>query len=237
MFILSLIHIRTNTLMSIISLANSKGGAGKTTVAELIVGTVARAGHRVAVIDADYNETLATWVRGFSLPVDVHTELDEDKLFKLAADLDTEYDLVVIDTAGAAGRSTLFAMAQSDLAIIPVKLSGQDVTEVLKTVTLAGKAGQVTGRNTETRVLLNEYAPRTVIAQHIESQLAEHQLPMMKTRLQDLVAFKEMSLNGEVPSRGSAGAQVRGFIKELADLGVVPAPDPTLVERLLRRAS
>ena len=223
--------------MSIISLANSKGGAGKTTVAELIVGTVAKAGHSVAVIDADYNETLATWAHTFNLPVEVHKELAEDKIFALAADLDDKHDLVVIDTAGAAGRATLFAMAQSDLAIIPLKLSGQDVTEVLKTVNLVGKAGKVTGRNTETRVLLNEYAPRTVIANHIEAQLAEHKLPMMKTRLQDLVAFKEMSLNGEVPSRGTAGAQVRSLMKELAELGVVPAPDPTLVEKLLGRAS
>lgn len=237
MFVLSPLSTRTGVPVSILSLANSKGGAGKTTVAELIVGTVARAGHRVAIIDADYNETLATWARGFNLPVEVHTELDEDKLFQLSAELDAEHDLVVIDTAGAAGRATLFAMAQSDLAIIPVKLSGQDVTEVLKTVTLAGKAGQVTGRNTKTRVLLNEYAPRTVIAQHIEAQLTEHKLPVMKTRLQDLVAFKEMSLNGEVPSRGSAGVQVRALMKELAELGVIPASNSTFVDRLLGRAS
>ena len=64
--------------MSIITIATSKGGAGKTTVARLILAWLARAGFRVAAVDADFNHTLSDWVRTASKqPIDVEHELDE----------------------------------------------------------------------------------------------------------------------------------------------------------------
>ena len=53
--------------MSIITIATSKGGAGKTTLAQVITGTAAKLGLRVAAIDADYNHSLADWVQRLSL--------------------------------------------------------------------------------------------------------------------------------------------------------------------------
>ena len=92
--------------MSIITIATSKGGAGKTTLAQVILGTLAGRGHQVAAIDADYNHTLADWVRTFaSYPIDMHHELDETKIVPLAGELEEKNDLVVIDTAGAAMAS------------------------------------------------------------------------------------------------------------------------------------
>ena len=41
--------------MSIITMAQTKGGAGKTTIAQLIVGVVKAKGYSVAVIDGDVN--------------------------------------------------------------------------------------------------------------------------------------------------------------------------------------
>lgn len=221
--------------MSIITVASSKGGAGKTTIAELIVGTVASKGHRVAVIDADFNHTLASWIRTFDYPIDVHTELDEEAIFKLAPELDEGYDLVLIDTAGAAARATLYSIAQSDLVIVPVKLSGQDVTEAIKTVQLASKASQITQKDTQARVLMNEYKPRTIVAQHIEQQLLDLELPVMRAKLENLVAFKEMSLNGQVPSRWTAGIQVRGFIQELVELDMLPFLERSWIKSVLKR--
>ncbi|MEM7101356.1 MAG: hypothetical protein AAF541_24100 [Pseudomonadota bacterium] len=40
----------------------------------------------------------------------------------------------------------------------------------------------------------------------------------MKQKLNQLVAFQEMSFTGEVPSRGKAGNQVKGLVNELRDM-------------------
>jgi chromosome partitioning protein len=49
--------------MSIITIATSKGGAGKTTLAQIISGAACERGLSVAAIDADYNHSLSDWVR------------------------------------------------------------------------------------------------------------------------------------------------------------------------------
>ena len=49
--------------MPIISFANPKGGAGKTTSALLLAGELAARGARVAIIDADPEKWISQWGR------------------------------------------------------------------------------------------------------------------------------------------------------------------------------
>jgi chromosome partitioning protein len=75
--------------MTIITMATSKGGAGKTTIAQLLLGAVADRGHRVAAIDADLNRTLANWVEVFAgRPITVVAQTDETEIVPLASSLD-----------------------------------------------------------------------------------------------------------------------------------------------------
>ena len=54
--------------MPIVSIANSKGGSGKTTLTTALAVNLARDGYSVAVIDADVNGTFATWHRSATAP-------------------------------------------------------------------------------------------------------------------------------------------------------------------------
>jgi chromosome partitioning protein len=75
--------------MTIITMATSKGGAGKTMIAQLLLGAVADRGHRVAAIDADLNRTLANWVEVFAgRPITVVAQTDETEIVPLASSLD-----------------------------------------------------------------------------------------------------------------------------------------------------
>ena len=47
--------------MTILTIASSKGGPGKTTIAELIVGTLASEGVNVIALDADPTAGLSRW--------------------------------------------------------------------------------------------------------------------------------------------------------------------------------
>ena len=133
--------------MTIITIATSKGGAGKTTLAQLLIGAIAGRGFRVAVIDADYNHSLADWVGIFKrYPVEVATELNETRIIPLAADLNERNDLLVIDTAGAAMQATVFAIGCADLVLIPCQLSSADVVEAAKTQRLIASAAAMSRR-------------------------------------------------------------------------------------------
>jgi len=217
--------------MSIISICTSKGGAGKTTVAEIILGSMVEAGFKAAAIDADYNHTLHDWVTNFSkYEIEAHRELDETKMVALAQELEARNDLVVIDTAGAAGQATVFAIGCADLVLIPVQLSSADVVEAIKTDRLAKSASQMIGRDIPVRVVLTDYKPHTNIAEHIETQVSKAGLIFLPTKLNHLVAFKEMTFTGKVPDTNPAMSLCAFFMDDLRREGMLPTTPAT--ERL-----
>lgn len=208
--------------MSIITIATSKGGAGKTTLAQLLAGTLAGQGHSVAAIDADYNHSFADWVRTFEHPIEVVQELDERNIIPLAELLSNKHELLIIDTAGAAMQATVFAIGCADLVLIPCQLSSADVVEAVKTKRLIDSAAAMTKQDITARVVLTDYQPRTVIAGHVERELDACGLELLPTKLNRLVAFKEMTFTGDVPSDGVAAAQVAALIDDVAALDALP---------------
>lgn len=209
--------------MSIITIATSKGGAGKTTLAQVIIGTIARRGFKVAAIDADYNHSLADWVNTFQPEgVTVETELNETKIIPLAERLSETHDLLVIDTAGAAMQATVFAIGCADLVLIPCQLSSSDVVEASKTQQLIASAAAMTRQTIPSRVVLTDYQAKTVVAGHVERELAACGLKSLEAKLHRLVAYKEMTFTGDVPGEGAAAMQVAALIEEIAALGALP---------------
>ena len=74
--------------MPIVSIANSKGGSGKTTLTTALAVNLACDGYRVAVIDADVNGTFSTWYRSAtSPPMSVTACPDHNKIERIWQDL------------------------------------------------------------------------------------------------------------------------------------------------------
>ncbi len=209
--------------MSIITIATTKGGAGKTTLARLILGRSALSGLKTAALDADFNHTLTDWVTTAARsPITVRHELDETKIVPLVSELHEAHDVVVIDTAGAASQATIFAIGCADLVLVPVAPSSADIVEAIKTVNLIKSAAQMMRKEIPTRVVLTAVQPGTNIAEHIEKEIAKAKLPLLDTRLHRLVAFQEMSFTGIPPTSGLAGLQCSNFLYDLEVLGGLP---------------
>lgn len=209
--------------MSIITIATTKGGAGKTTLARLILGRAALAGFKPAAVDADFNHTLTDWVTAVAKhPITVRHELDETKIVPLVTELHETHDVVVIDTAGAASQATIFAIGCADLVLVPVAPSSADIVEAIKTMNLIRSAAQMLRREVAARVVLTAVQPGTNIAEHVEKEIAKADLPVLGTRLHRLVAFQEMSFTGIPPTSGLAGVQCSNFLDDLEALGGLP---------------
>lgn len=209
--------------MSIITIASSKGGAGKTTIARLILGRLSLSGLQLAAVDADFNHTLTDWVRVASkLDIDVENEMDETQIVPLISRFHEAHDVVVVDTAGAATQATIFAIGCADLVLVPIQTSSADVVEAIKTINLIKSASLMMKREIPARVILTSYQPGTNISAHIEKEVAKAKLPIMETKLNRLVAFQEMSFTGVVPTSGSAGLQSTNLLEEIEALGALP---------------
>lgn len=209
--------------MSIITLATTKGGAGKTTVAQMIIGAVGNEGYSVGVVDCDPNGTLSNWVQECTkLEIDCRHVADDTQIVTEARKLERKNDLVVIDTAGFHSQATIFAVGAADLVLIPVQLSNGDVIEAVKTSRIVKSAGDMSNREIPARVIYTDYTPKTNIAKQVRKKVKKQGLKCLETRLHHLVAFKELTFNGKVPKKGTAGAQGQLLIQELADQGFLP---------------
>ncbi len=196
--------------MNVIAIATTKGGAGKTTLARLILARSALSGLKTAALDADFNRTLTDWIATVAKhPIGSAAWLNETKIVPVVEELHNSHDVVVIDTAGAASQATIFAIGCADMVLVPIAPSSADIVEAIKTVNLIKSASQMLRREVTARVVLTAVQPGTNIAEHIEKEVAKAGLPVLKTRLHRLVAFQEMSFTGIPPVGGLAAFNAR----------------------------
>ena len=116
----------------------------------------------------------------------------------------------------------MFAIGCADLVIIPAQLSSADLIEAVKMRELVKSASSLSKREILHRLLLTDYQPHTNIAEHVDRVIKENALPAMRTRLNRLVAFKEMTFTGDVPIEGRAGERTRALLEEITELGAMP---------------
>ncbi len=209
--------------MSIITTATTKGGAGKTTVAQMIIGTVHNLGYSIGVVDTDENQTLSNWLSTTAnMAIDSRVVLEEGQIVEVAQKMNRKHDLVIIDTPGAQSQATVFAIGIADLVLIPLQLSKADVVQAQRTFRLVRSTAEITGRDIEARLLFTDYTPKTKIAKKVRQRVMEYGLPTFKTRMHHLVAYKELTFSGKVPKTGKAAAQGQLLVQEIAELGALP---------------
>lgn len=209
--------------MTVLTIASSKGGSGKTAVSQLICGVLAAQGSRVVALDADPTAALSRWAAQIyeGPPFACVAELDETRLAHLIDRHAGEADIVVLDTAGFGNRGASIAMTASDAVLVPCLPGEADVTEAEKTVRLAGGLGKAARRDIPVRVVLNR-VKRTGLARHALAEMERAGLPRLEATLSDLVAYGEMTFSGRVPVSGTAGNEVSALVAELRRIGWLP---------------
>jgi chromosome partitioning protein len=209
----------------VLTVASTKGGAGKTTIVMALAGTLASEGLRIAVVDADPNRAYASWAEAaYEGPaVAVRAEADEAQLAEAIDDFTPTADLVLVDTAGFGNRSALLAIAAADAVLVPCTPSRADVEQAAKTLQLVDGAARAARRPIPARVVPSRVKHATTVAKHTVSELDAAGLPRTKAGIGDRVAFAEMTFSGRVPGGGDAGQEVAELIAELRQLGWVPA--------------
>jgi chromosome partitioning protein len=131
----------------VITVANEKGGSGKSTVAIHLAVALLRAGHSVGTIDLDARQRTFTryignrieWSRhcGKELPVPQHICIEDEAEFSSAdahaelarkvEQLATDHNVIIIDTPGNNHFLTRFAHAAADTLITPLNDSFVDL--------------------------------------------------------------------------------------------------------------
>ncbi len=210
--------------MTVLTIASSKGGPGKTTVAMLLAGSLAAAGRKVIALDADPTQAFSRWAASAyeGAAFETHAEVDEARLAHLIDRAAGEADVVLVDTAGFGNRAAAVAMTSADAIIVPTLSGEADVTEAEKTIRLAEGLARAARREIPAAVLLNKVR-RTQLTKHAMAEIAAAGLPRLEATLSDLVAYGELSYSGRIPAAGPAVAEIAGLLAELREKGWIPA--------------
>lgn len=185
--------------MPAISVANPKGGAGKTTLTFVLACELARSGASVAVIDADPNAIIAKWGRkraeqGRETPFEIIAGPKESELVRLVDQHIASHDFVLIDLEGTASRMTSRALARSHLVLIPFNLSPIDAELAANAVGLIQEEAEALGRNIPFRLVRSRdnAAMQTKTAQRIIAAIQEAELPLLPTGLVERAAYRDI---------------------------------------------
>ena len=109
---------------------------------------------------------------------------------------------VIVDTAGFRNRTTICALVASDLAIIPLKPSAEDVDAALATyelITEINTTPEREGRPITVVMVLTMGMQGTVITRHVRAQLEGEGYPLLKAEMTNRVAYPETGIEGLSP--------------------------------------
>lgn len=126
----------------IITIANQKGGVGKTTVTALIAKKFSEEGKKVAVIDTDPQSSLHNHLLSISNEIDQNLgfhfyKTDINNVEKFIQSLKNEnFSFILIDTLPATCAATVRLILLSNLVLIPVGSTSLDISATLQTISL-----------------------------------------------------------------------------------------------------
>jgi chromosome partitioning protein len=218
--------------MPILTIASSKGGVGKTVLAEILVARLAADGCRIAVLDADPNRALAGWLADIyegPPPIEVVAEAEETRVALAMPSLSTRAEILIIDTAGFASLAASVAMTGADAVLVPVLPGRADLVEAERTVQRAESLARAARREVPVRVVANRVRRGTSLSKHALSQAEDLRLPRLTATLSDLVGHGEIGFSGRLPGSSPAAEEIAAMIAELRELGWIPELAPATV--------
>lgn len=127
----------------IFAVVNQKGGVGKSTLAVHLAWRYAEQQRRVALLDADPQQTATRWLRGGEAPVQTESAQEADQLIELADELDEKHDIVVIDGPANLAECSRAALLLAEVALIPCGASLPELEATDTTLRMINSAQRV----------------------------------------------------------------------------------------------
>lgn len=216
-------------MSKVITIAQQKGGAGKTTVAAHLAVALAQKGNRVAILDIDPQGSLSHWhsIRekrfGEGYTGLTHVAVSGWRVASEVSRMRKQADFIIIDSPPHTETEARTAIRAADLIIIPVQPSPTDLWATKPTLELAN------AEKVPVRVLLNRVSANSKIAAKIADELAD----LADTTLGNRVLFASALMEGrgvtEAEPNSAAANEMKNLVKEV--LKIFKAEEPEVTEK------
>lgn len=182
--------------MPVISFANPKGGAGKTTSALLLASELASKGAHVTIIDADPEKWITQWG---SLPgkpdnIAIISDVSEDNISEMIDEAAAASQFVIVDLEGTASVMVSHAVGLSDLVIIPSQGASMDAKGAAKTLRLIATQSRVARREIAHAVLLTRTSAAIAsrALKNVRDQLDKAGIDIFATSIVERAAYRDI---------------------------------------------
>ncbi len=216
-------------MSKVITIAQQKGGAGKTTVAAHLAVALAQKGNRVAILDIDPQGSLSHWhsIRekrfGEGYTGLTHVAVSGWRVASEVSRMRKQADFIIIDSPPHTETEARTAIRAADLIIIPVQPSPTDLWATKPTLELAN------AEKVPVRVLLNRVSANSKLAAKIADELAD----LAQTTLGNRVLFASALMEGrgvtEAEPNSAAANEMKNLVKEV--LKIFKAEEPEVTEK------
>lgn len=202
----------------VLTVAQQKGGAGKTTVAAHLAVAWAGRGRRVAVIDIDPQGSLRQWAAlrderlGEDNVIETHA-VEGWKARSLVDRLGRERDVIVIDSPPRIETDARSAIRAAGLTLIPVQPSPLDLWATRPTIEIALR------ERTPVLLVANRVPARGRLAEEVLEKMREEKMPVARATLGNRTAFAASLMEGrgvtEWDPHGMAADEIRALMAEV----------------------
>lgn len=185
--------------MPVITIAQSKGGAGKTTLALALASEFEALGGSVHMLDADRQNSLLNWYRdreakgegrGPKIVVEDASQLRDSDIGAAIQRTRRIAQLVIVDSEGTSNFKTAYAAMDSDFVVIPTRSSRLDLERTVETADMLEKMC----RGVPYRVLITQtgQVARSKAEWEIDAQIGRA-MPTFEDQMHTLDAFRAMT--------------------------------------------
>ena len=184
----------------VITVAQQKGGAGKTTIAANLAVALSRMGRKVVLLDTDPQGSLGRWFMTRRDAGEPGVEFSTASAWGVSYECDklrTTADYILVDTPPKIDSDLKPAIRESDLVIVPVSASQVDVWATEGVLDMAAR------EKAEVMVVLNRAKAGTRVALDVDNTLKALGVTRASSVLGHRVAFPEtMGVGKGVMERG-----------------------------------
>lgn len=199
----------------VITVAQQKGGSGKTTIAANLAVAMLRAGKSVALLDTDPQGSLGRWFMMRGPGSDDALTLSTASAWGVSYECDKlrdSHDFVLIDTPPKVDADLRPALRASDLVVVPVAASQVDVWATESVIDLARR------EDCDVRIVLNRAKAGTRVMQEVTTAIKTLGVDCFETVLGHRVAYAESFGQGKAVLEARKGPwtdEVDGLIGEI----------------------